>query len=76
MGPVGSGFQSCWAFVAGIWGKGCFFISEWELLAYFYSCDNGPVVMKESVPVSDMCTDGTMPHVKSGVGFIPTLLEP
>lgn len=75
MGPDGSGFQSCWAFLAGTRANGCFLISEWELFAYFHSCDNSPVMMEDSVPVLDMPIDGTMPRVKSGVGFTPALLE-
>lgn len=71
MGPDGSGFQSYWAFLAGTWGKGCFLISKWELFAYFHSCDNGPVIMEDSVPLSDVHFDGTVPRGKSGVCFIP-----
>ena len=44
-----------------------------RIFASFNSHENGPVVMEDSVPVSEVRVElheSNMPHVKSGVCFI------
>ena len=48
-----------------------------RILASFNSCENDPVVTEDSVPVSEMrveLQEGELPHVESGVCFIPSCL--